>query len=154
MTSRGTRTAAHTVRVPWTMSSVVAVRRSLVSQLQALEVDSLLVDEAAIVVSELVANAVRHAKALPDGTIQVDWGVTDGVVELSVTDGRGLNTPRPAPYSLLAAHGRGLRIVRSLAHEWGVQDDGDVNTVWVSLGGPSRRQQGISLTPEVGSSAH
>jgi len=136
------------------MSSVVSVRRSMVSQLQALELDALRVDEAAIVVSELVANAVRHAKALPDGTIQVDWTVSVDVVELAVTDGGGPTTPRPAPYSLSAAHGRGLRIVRSLAHEWGVQDDGDVNTVWVSLGGPSRRKLESSPRPRVGPRAH
>ena len=33
-----------------------------------------------------------------------------------------------------------LRIVRSLAHEWGVADDRHGSTVWASLGGPSRRR--------------
>ena len=36
--------------------------------------------------------------------------------------------------------GRGLRIVRSLAHEWGVIEDPNGRTVWASLGGPSRRR--------------
>ena len=40
---------------------------------------------------------------------------------------------QPAVY---ATRGRGLRIVRSLAHEWGVLDEDRGRTVWVCLGGP------------------
>ena len=136
MTSTGERPAGQTVQVPWKMSSVMTVRRRMVSELRALDVDPTLVHDAEIVVSELVANAVRHAKALPDGTIRVGWTVGEGVVEVAVTDGGGPTTPRAAPHSLWSANGRGLRIVHTLAHEWGVRDDGSANTVWVSLGGP------------------
>ena len=134
------RMSAQTLRVPWEMSSALQVRRTLVSGLRALEVDATVVDEAEIVVSELVSNAVRHAKALPDGTIRVNWTVSAGVVEVAVTDGGGPTMPRPAHPSVWSADGRGLRIVRSLAHEWGVEDDGGGRTVWVSLGGPSPRR--------------
>lgn len=132
--------SAQTLRVPWKMSSAVDVRRAVVFELRALEVDATVVDEAEIVISELVANAVRHAKPLPDGTIRVNWTVRAGVVEVEVTDGGGPTTPRPAPRSLWSSNGRGLRIVRSLAHEWGVQENPSGRTVWVSLGGPSRRR--------------
>jgi anti-sigma regulatory factor (Ser/Thr protein kinase) len=132
--------SAHTLRVPWSMSSEVDVRRAVVLELHALEVDTTIVDEAEIVLSELVANAVRHAKPLPDGTIRVSWTVRAGVVEVEVADGGGPTTPRPAPRALLSVTGRGLRIVRGLAHEWGVLEDRGGRTVWVSLGGPSRRR--------------
>ena len=46
----------------------------------------------------------------------------------------------PAPRQVWASSGRGLRIVRSLAHEWGVGDDKHGVTVWATLGGPSRRR--------------
>jgi len=131
--------SAQTLRVPWAMSSAVQVRRTLVSALRALGVNETIIDEAEIVVSELVANSIRHAQPLPDGMIQVNWAESDGVVEVSVTDGGGPTTPAPAPTSPWSANGRGLRIVRSLAHEWGVKDDVDSCTVWVSLGGPSLR---------------
>lgn len=133
--------SAQTLSVPWAMSSALQVRRTVVSELRALEVGQTVVDEAEIVVSELFTNAVRHAKALPDGTIRVSWTVSAGVVEVAVTDGGGPTTPRPAPPSMWSANGRGLRIVRSLAHDWGVQDNGGGRTVWVSLGGPSDRRQ-------------
>ena len=131
--------AAQTLRVPWTMSSTVAVRRALVSELRALGVNTIVVDESEIVVSELVANAFRHAKPLPDGTIGVHWTVSAGVVEIEVTDGGGPTTPHPAPRSVWSAGGRGLRIVGSLSHEWGVQEDPNGSTVWASMGGPSSR---------------
>lgn len=99
-----------------------------------------MVDEVELVVSELLGNAVRHASPLPDGRLRVRWEVKAGVVELEVTDGGASTVPvarEPAPF---ATSGRGLRIVRSLAHEWGVNDDDDGRTVWVTLGGPSRRR--------------
>ena len=130
-----------TLQVPWHMSSAVDVRRAVVFELRRLKVNPTLVDETEIVLSELVSNAVRHAKPLPDGTIRVNWTVRGGVVEVEVSDGGGPTTPRPAPRSLWSANGRGLRIVRSLAHEWGVLEDSGGRTVWVSLGGPSRRPQ-------------
>jgi serine/threonine-protein kinase RsbW len=131
--------SVQTLRVPWKMSSAVEVRRTLVSRLRALGVDPVVVDESEIVVSELVANAFRHAKALPDGTIGVNWTVSAGVVEIEVTDGGGPTTPEPAPRSVWSPNGRGLRIVGTLAYEWGVQEDRIGSTVWASMGGPSRR---------------
>lgn len=132
--------SGQTLRVPWKQSSGREARRALVASLRDLDVDATVVDEAEIVISELVANAVRHAKPLPDGTIRLGWTVRAGVVEVEVTDGGGPTIPRPAPRSLLAAQGRGLRIVRGYAHEWGVHEDRGGRTVWVSLGGPSRRR--------------
>jgi len=132
--------SGQTLRVPWKQSSGREARRALVSSLRELDVDETVVDEAEIVISELVANAVRHAKPLADGTIRLGWTVRAGVVEVEVTDGGGPTVPRPAPRSLLAVQGRGLRIVRGYAHEWGVHEDRAGRTVWVSLGGPSRRR--------------
>lgn len=132
--------ASKTVRVPWSPSSVSLVRRTIVQDLTSRGIAVDTIDESEIVVSELVSNAIRHARPLPDGTLRIHWKVKAGVVEVEVTDGGGETTPRPAPRTLWAASGRGLRIVRSLAHEWGVAVDRHGSTVWASLGGPSRRR--------------
>lgn len=138
-----TRTAAsQTLRVPWATSAVSRVRRALVSDLRDRAVSAAVVDEAEIVVSELLSNAIRHARPLSDGTLRVHWRVKKSVVEVEVTDGGSASSPRPAPRSLWAPSGRGLRIVRALAHEWGVSEDRAGTTVWASLGGPSRRRGG------------
>src|SRR6476661_628494 len=129
-----------TIRVPWAPSAVAKTRRVLVADLDARGVASETVGEAEIVVSELIANALRHARPLADGMVRVHWKVKAGVVEVEVSDGGGVSTPRPAPQSLWASSGRGLRIVRSLAHEWGVTEERNGRTVWAALGGPSRRR--------------
>ena len=131
--------SVQTMRVPWTMSSAVGARRALVSALRALGVDPIVVGESEIVISELVTNAVRHARPLPDGKIRVSWSVRASVVEIDVTDGGGPTTPHPAPRSVWSAGGRGLRIVGSLANEWGVRENNSGSTVWASMGGPSSR---------------
>jgi len=119
---------------------VPKIRRAVVEDLESRELPSDLIDDTEIVVSELVGNAIRHARPLPDGMIRVHWKVKAGVVEIEVSDGGGRSTPRPAPRSVWASTGRGLRIVRSLAHEWGVTEERSGRTVWAALGGPSRRR--------------
>ena len=134
------RDSSRTVRVPWRATSVALVRKALVDDREARDVSAAVVDEAEIVVSELVSNSIRHARPLADGNLRVHWKVKSGVVEVEVTDGGSESTPRPAPRTIWAPSGRGLRIVRSLAHEWGVSEDRSGSTVWASLGGPSRRR--------------
>ncbi|XVX20630.1 ATP-binding protein [Actinomycetota bacterium] len=130
-----------TIRVVWDPASVAEVRRIIVADLQAREeLPEQIIDEAEMVASELVANALRHARPLHDGMLRVHWKVKPPVVEIEVTDGGGETVPKAAPIALWASSGRGLRIVRSLAHEWGVVPARNGITVWAALGGPSRRR--------------
>ncbi len=129
-----------TVRVPQDPSSVGRVRHEIVTDLSARDLPEDLVGEAEIVASELLTNAVRHARPLSDGTIRVRWKIRGDVVEVEVTDGGGATVPKPAPRTVWLSSGRGLRIVRSMAHEWGVTEDRTGNVVWATLGGPSRRR--------------
>lgn len=129
-----------TARIPWGADASAEARRVVVADLEARAIPESVVDEAELVLSELVANSLRHASPLSDGTIRVHWKAKNDIVELEVSDGGGLTVPsvrRPAPW---APSGRGLRIVRSLAHEWGVMEDRGVITVWAAVGGPSRRR--------------
>ena len=129
-----------TVRVNWSLESVPAIRKTLVEDLSDGTISDEVIDECEIVVSELVTNAIRHAKPLPDGSVRVHWKVRAPRVEVEVTDGGSDDVPMPKPKAEWVNAGRGLRIVRSLAHEWGVTDDRQGRTVWASLGGPSRRR--------------
>jgi anti-sigma regulatory factor (Ser/Thr protein kinase) len=129
-----------TLRVPADASSVGRVRKEIVADLSDRDLPEELVGEAEIVASELLTNAVRHARPLSDGTIRVRWKIRGEVVEVEVTDGGGATVPRPAPRTVWLSSGRGLRIVRALAHEWGVTEDRTGNVVWATLGGPSRRR--------------
>lgn len=134
----------------WTLShtpaSVPEARAALVAFARSADVSEQVVGEAELAVSELLSNAVTHGSPDENGTVRMQARVRHGVVEISVTDGGDGPTRdvRPAPRSLAATRGRGLRIVRALAHEWGVivDRDGGGTTVWASIGGPSRRRAG------------
>jgi anti-sigma regulatory factor (Ser/Thr protein kinase) len=130
----------HTVRLPFSRDAVPMARSRVVADLRGQGLGQQVVEETESVVAELVSNAVRHASALADGTVRVRWQTRDGVVEVEVTDGGGSTRPQPLPPSQYSASGRGLRIVRSLAHEWGVVPAAPGHTVWASVGGPSRRR--------------
>lgn len=145
--SRSARTpdpgdGTRSIRLTHTVMSVREARVTLVDDLTERGISTEVVDEAESVVAELVANAVRHARPLSDGCVRIRWKVKAGAVEVEVRDGGSETEPRPLRTSPLAAHGRGLRIVRSMAHEWGVLDESNGRTVWAALGGPSRRRAG------------
>lgn len=131
---------ARAVAMPHHPKAVPVVRRMLVDDLEP-QLDDVLVHEAAVIASELLGNSIRHAQPLEDARVMLRWQVRGGVLDLEVTDGGSTGEVRPQRPTTLATHGRGLRIVRSLAHEWGVFEDNDGNrTVWACLGGPSRRR--------------
>src|SRR5947199_67823 len=95
-------------------------------------------DDAALILSEFVTNALRHARALNSGMIRVSWELSpEGLLRIEVTDGGGTTRPSTKPYSMsVSAHaGRGLEIVDRLADRWGSQreEGGDEYTVWAEL---------------------
>ena len=63
------------------------------------------VDGSEIVVSELVSDAIRHARPLGDGNLRVHWKVKAGVVEVEVTDGGGDTSPPTGPSHRVGALG-------------------------------------------------
>ena len=103
--------APRTMRLPWVVETAPYARRTMVEDLRMLEVPPTVVDEAEIVVAELVSNALKHARPLPDGGLRMRWKAKGGVVEVEVTDGGGPTVPRPAPVTVWSTSGRGLRIV-------------------------------------------
>lgn len=137
---RGTDSTMCCVRVPRESTMVPRTRRTVVEDLRARDVPEQLVRDAEIVVSELLTNAMRHARPLADGTLRVRWKISPESVEVEVTDGGGSTVPAPRPPTAWNTWGRGLRVVRTLAHEWGATQDRTGHVVWATLGGPSRRR--------------
>ena len=70
------------------------------------------------------------------------WKVKNNVVEVEVSRTVVVRPCRASPpaHDVGAPGGRGLRIVRALAHEWGVLEEPNGRTVWASVGDPSRRR--------------
>ncbi|MBL1102590.1 ATP-binding protein [Streptomyces coffeae] len=98
------------------------------------------IDDAVLVLSELLTNACHYGRPLvgtsqgPDH-VRVSWRIDRyGRLTIAVTDGGGDGRPRAAEPSSTAHSGRGLHIVDALSESWGVDDapDGQV-TVWASM---------------------
>lgn len=99
------------------------------------------VRDAVLVVSELLSNAIRHARPLPGANVQLAWALDNGVIEVAVSDGGGPTSPMPTHASLSSLGGRGLDIVEYLARTWGIRTDDAGLTVWAVLAAPPRRRQ-------------
>jgi hypothetical protein len=88
-----------------------------------------LADDAALVVTELAANAIVHARS----GFTVDLAARPGVLRISVRDAG----PAPAEAALPAAPLHGLGAVAALASRWGVEPLGPAGkAVWVELRRP------------------
>ena len=114
--------------LPAATSSVPRARRLAVDSLDDVPGDVL--DAIALVVSELVTNAVRHART----EITVKVARRADRVEIEVTDqGGGQVTLQAPPPSV--AHGRGLQLVQTLTRRWGVipAGSGSGKTVWCTV---------------------
>lgn len=115
-------------------SSVPAARHLIRDDLAARGLPRRVVEDALVVVTELMGNAVRHARPLdrsgPSGMVRLRWTVGDKAVRINVTDGGGDQRPRVERHSLVDTGGRGLAIVSALASDWGVVVDDDDVTVY------------------------
>lgn len=122
-----------TMRLPFTPSSVSVARQRLKDCMRENGSSAEVVEDARVVISELVGNSVRHAQPLADGHILVTWTFEDDGLQLSVTDGGSGTRPRrvKAPSSALA--GRGMTIVDVLAREWWNERTGSRSTVHAVL---------------------
>jgi anti-sigma regulatory factor (Ser/Thr protein kinase) len=119
-------------------------RQRVSADLAAAGVVHAAVRDAALVVSELLSNAIRHARPLPGASLQVAWAVDDGAVEVAVSDGGSATRPRQGHASLSAVGGRGLDIVEYLSRKWGVRADDAGLTVWAVVAAPPGRAEATS----------
>ena len=124
--------------VPHGPAGVGKARHRMRDQLRRGGVTESVIDDAVLILSELLSNACKHGRPLDgalagDGDVRAAWRVdVSGRLTVEVTDGGGPTRPAPATPSVTAHGGRGLNIITALCDDWGVRDDarGEV-TVWV-----------------------
>ena len=114
------------VFLPVDAGSVAAARQLLSTALDGHRAGA--VEDAVLMISELVTNAVRHTHAvllvlitIHRHRLRVD--VSDDNPALPVAPGLEHN----------ATHGRGLRIVEALADRWGITPTAGGKTVWFEI---------------------
>ena len=118
--------------LPCDASSVAAARRlvrgELAADTQVPTERSDFIDAASLLISELVTNAIVHARTAVELRLVTD----EHMLRVEVTDGNP-TFPTPRRPIGLAGTGRGLRMMDDLASRWGVLSSGAGKTVWFEL---------------------
>lgn len=137
------RAIDETVTLAAQPASVSAARRFVRNALAAVPD---LIDDAALVATELVANAVLHA----GGPITLRTAVEPGpapALRMEVSDGSPV-APVIREYGTVASTGRGLALVARIARRWGVDRVPGGKTVWVELApGPPATLDDVPSAP-------
>ena len=97
-----------TVLLPYAPASVAVARQRLAADLIAAGIFAGAVGDAVLVVSELLSNAIRHARPLPGASVQVAWALDDDAVEVAVSDGGALDQADTDSGDGVSLGGRGL----------------------------------------------
>jgi anti-sigma regulatory factor (Ser/Thr protein kinase) len=118
------------LELPPTTDSVPQARRFARSTLHESSSD---VDTVLLLVSEVVTNAILHARS----AIRLVVEDRDQVARVEVHDASPV-PPRMHHFRLAAGTGRGLRLLDQLAMAWGVDPSrrGDGKVVWFEVGSP------------------
>ena len=91
-----------------------------------------MVDDAMLLTSELVTNAVRHAGQGSEDQIELMVSVDTDLLRVSVRD-RGPGFDPGAARARSEHGGWGLDLVRRLSSRWGVDRNGDGTDVWFEI---------------------
>ncbi|MEU5695653.1 ATP-binding protein [Actinosynnema sp. NPDC020468] len=87
-----------------------------------------LVEDAELVVTELVSNGVDHAT----GPLELTVARTEAGLRIEVAD-RSPELPKPQPVQVESVRGRGLVIVAALSRAWGATPTDTGKSVWAEL---------------------
>ena len=88
-------------------------------------------DDAALVVTELVTNAITHGGS----AFRLQLSRTSGAFRIEVVDD-GEGTPEPQPQDTEAEGGRGIMLVDAMSSSWGVENVPQGKLVWAEIAIP------------------
>jgi serine/threonine-protein kinase RsbW len=126
----------HTVRLRHHPTASGAARRHLTRFLSARSVPAGTIDDARLVVSELVANAVQHGRPTEHGCLSLAWVLDASHLVLTVEDGGDAPIVRRSP-DAQSTGGRGLHILDSLTRSWTVRRQDGTTMVCASIALPT-----------------
>jgi serine/threonine-protein kinase RsbW len=109
-----------TIRLPFAASTPGIARTRLAAFLTMQRASNSVIDDALIVISEMIANAVSHGVPTTDGTIEISWSINQDLLELSVLDAGEGASLKPIDFDEDSLSGRGLSIINRVADRWWV----------------------------------
>ncbi len=122
-------TSSSVATVPRSAESSARLRSLLWTMFACWDCDADRLDDAALVLSELVGNAVRHAQG---DSIQVRLHRDRDVLHIAVQDG-STEMPAPREASFKDENGRGMLIIEALSHRWGCDPVASGKVVWADV---------------------
>lgn len=115
-------------RLPSAPSSAPVARHFVVDILRSWDLADAVVDDAALLVTELVSNATRHS----DESIELRLSRSGSVLRFAVYD-ESHRLPIQVSADPLLSSGRGLKLVDALSAAWGVGAEDPGKVVWLEL---------------------
>ena len=118
-------------QMPNRVDSVPAARSFLAKLLDGWGIADQVIDEASLMATELMANAVEHGSGVVHLEIAVD---DDGLLRVGVHDD-AVELPVMNDVTESGLGGRGIWLVQSIARDWGSDSSGEEpgKTVWFEL---------------------
>ena len=118
-------------QMPHRIDSVPAARAFLIQLLLGWDIADQIIDDASLLTTELMSNAVEHGS----GVVDLEIAVQDGLLRVGVHDG---SVELPVKGEVINASlegGRGIWLVHSIARDWGSDSSGENagKTVWFEL---------------------
>lgn len=125
------------------LASPAAARAFVRSELEQQAVPEPPLETAILLTSELVSNALLHARTEVDLVLIM----ASSGLRVEVHDGNASQPgPPTSPAPLESTTGRGLLMVEALARRWGVDGTGDGKTIWFELPVALRAEHGQAST--------
>lgn len=113
-------------------ASAALVRSHLARDLASYDLPADAIEDAVLVASELVGNAIRHAAAAGSTTLAVSWDVDSSGIRVYVGDPSD-KQPEVRNAGDDDPGGRGLMIVDAMCDQWGVERGDRGKTVWAHV---------------------
>src|SRR5690625_3066270 len=108
------------IPLPIARSPPSIARTKLAAFLTVNRANARVIDDALIVLSEMIANAVSHGLPDDEGSIEISWSIHHGLLELSVLDAGAGASLKPIDFDEDSLSGRGLSIINRVADRWWV----------------------------------
>ena len=123
-------------RVVPSRPAAFAEARRFVKETAAPTVPRQVLDDATLLTSELVTNAVRHAGRTADDQVEVTVSIDRSILRVSVRDlGPGFD---PRELRVRSEEGGwGLDLVENLSSRWGVDRQANASEVWFEIDLPA-----------------
>jgi anti-sigma regulatory factor (Ser/Thr protein kinase) len=117
-------------QVPHRIDSIPAARAFLAQLLHGWDVADHVIDDASLITTELMTNAVQHGT----GVVRLQITVRDGLLHVGVHDGSA-ELPVRRDITSSSLEGRGMWLVQSFARDWGSDSSAEApgKTVWFEL---------------------